>query len=146
MPNAGQIAVIDREKRALLTTWSVKTAKANFPMAHDEANHRLFIGCRVPAQLLVFDTQSGKQVTTLTLHGDCDDIFYDSNRKQIYASCGEGFIDVILQKDENQYELVQSVKTKSGARTCFFDGHHLYLAVPKRGEQSAEIRCYRIGT
>jgi len=143
VPNAGQIAVIDREKKALLTTWTVETAKANFPMALDEANHRLFIGCRNPAQLLVFDTQTGKQVSSLSLHGDCDDIFYDSDRKQIYASCGEGFIDVISQKDANQYELVQSVKTKSGARTCFFDGQYLYLAVPKRGEQSAEIRLYR---
>jgi len=32
------------------------------------------------------------------------------------------------------------------ARTCFFDGQYLYLAVPKRGTQSAEIRCYRVGT
>ena len=28
----------------------------DFPMALDEANHRLFIGCRKPARLVVLDT------------------------------------------------------------------------------------------
>jgi len=43
----------------------VTGAKANFPMALDEAKHRLFIGCRRPAKVLVYDTTSGKEAESL---------------------------------------------------------------------------------
>jgi len=46
VPDAKQVAVIDREKRAVTDTWPMEKFQANFPMALDEANHRLFIGCR----------------------------------------------------------------------------------------------------
>jgi hypothetical protein len=29
-----------------------------FPMTLDEAHHRLFVGCRIPARLLVLDTEA----------------------------------------------------------------------------------------
>src|SRR6185436_9352888 len=70
VPTAGHVAVIDREKRAVLAKWPVKEAQANFPMALDEEHHRLFIGCRKPARLLVFDTESGMPVERLTCSGD----------------------------------------------------------------------------
>src|SRR5262249_33977933 len=46
VPTADQIAVVDRVAMKTAATWTVTTAKANYPMALDEANHRLFIGCR----------------------------------------------------------------------------------------------------
>ncbi len=144
VPGAHEIAVIDRQKRSVVATWSIGFAAANFPMALDEPHHRLLIGCRVPARLLVFDTETGKETAKLDLHGDCDDLFLDPARRRIYASCGEGFIDVFTQSDADRYSRKESVKTKAGARTCFFDGQRIYLAVPKRGSRSAEVRCYRI--
>ena len=145
VPGAHDITVIDRRKRAVVSTWSLGFAAANFPMALDEMHHRVLIGCRVPARLIVFDAESGKQVAKLDLHGDCDDLYFDQTRRKIYASCGEGFIDVFSQMDADHYSLEESVKTERGARTSFFDGERLYLAVPKRGGRSAEVQCYRIG-
>src|SRR4051812_30231031 len=63
VPSARQIVVIDRQAGKLATSWSIEKAKANFPMALDEDQHRLFIGCRQPAEVLVYDTESGKCVT-----------------------------------------------------------------------------------
>jgi hypothetical protein len=144
VPSAHQIAVVDRVKQTVVATWPLGLVAANFPMTLDEANHRLMIGCRVPARLLVFDTASGKEVAKLDLHGDCDDLFFDAPGRQIYASCGEGFIDVFAQTDADHYRLKEAVKTTPKARTCFFDGDHLYLAVPKRGNTAAEVQCYRV--
>lgn len=62
VPTADQIAVVDRNAMKVVATWSVVSAKANFPMALDEANHRLFIGCRRPAKVLVYDTDGGKEI------------------------------------------------------------------------------------
>ena len=53
---------------------------------------RLFVGCRQPARLLIFDATSGRIAADLAISGDTDDLFYDAKLKRIYISCGEGFI------------------------------------------------------
>jgi hypothetical protein len=84
-------------------------------------------------------------VTDLAISGDTDDLFYDAVRKRIYLSCGEGFLDVVAQRDADHYERIDRVVTALGARTCFYSAEldRLWLAVPQRGNQPAEIRTYR---
>jgi DNA-binding beta-propeller fold protein YncE len=144
VPRSKQIAVVDRQQKKVVATWPVTSAGGNFPMALDEATHRLFIGCRTPARLLVLDTESGTEVAQVDLHGDCDDLFFDAARHQLYASCGEGFIDVFTQKDADHCALKESVATVAKARTCFFDGRQIFLAVPKVGARDAEVRIYDV--
>jgi len=145
VPDAKQIAVVDREKQTVSATWPMKEFQANFPMALDQSNHRLFVGCRTPARLVVFDTTAGKLVSNLAISGDTDDTFYDAKLKRLYISCGEGFVDVIDQRDANSYQLRERIATRPGARTSFFSAelNEFYLAVPQRGNQDAEIRVFR---
>ena len=146
VPDAKQIAVIDREKDRVMATWPMEKFQANFPMALDEANHRLLVGCRKPARLVVFNTTTGKPVSDLAISGDIDDLFYDAQRKRIYASCGEGFIDVIAQRDPDKNELLERIPTRAGARTSFFSAelNEFYLALPAREARAAEIRVYQL--
>ena len=145
VPEAQQITVIDRQKQLITATWPMKRFQANFPMALDEANHRLFIGCRQPARLVVFDTVTAQFVTDLAISGDTDDLFYDAARKRLYLSCGEGFRDVVAQRDADQYERIERIATVPGARTSFYAPalDRLWLAVPQRGREPAEIRTYQ---
>jgi YVTN family beta-propeller protein len=145
VPDAKQIAVIDTGKDSVVATWPMEKFHANFPMALDEPNHRLFVGCRRPARLVVLDTDNGKPVADLAICGDTDDLFYDARRKRIYISGGEEFIDVISQDSADAYSRLARIQTSSGARTCYFSGDldRLYLAVPERGKQEAEIRVYQ---
>lgn len=145
LPDAKSVAILDREKRAIVAQWPMEKYQANFPMALDEANHRLFVGCRRPARLVIFDTVSGKPAADLEISGDTDDLFFDTKRQRLYVSCGEGFIDVIQRRDGDRYERIARVPTRSGARTSFFSPEldQLYLAVPQRGGQEAEIRVYQ---
>src|SRR5260221_5626765 len=78
VPDAKQVAVVNRDTMKLVTTWPVMDARANFPMALDESGHRLFLGCRQPAKVLVIDTSSGKVTASFDTVGDTDDLFYDS--------------------------------------------------------------------
>ena len=144
VPTADQIAVIDRTSLKLATTWPVSTAKANYPMALDEANHRIFVGCRRPAKILILDTGSGKQLNAFDIVGDTDDLFYDAARKRLYVSGGEGYIDVVQDNGNGQFSRLARLQTASGARTSLFvpGQNRLYLAVPHRGGQRAEIRVY----
>ncbi len=144
VPDSKQIVVIDANKRSVLATWPMKQFQANFPMALDQPNHRLFIGCRSPARLIVLDCDTGKSVSDLEISGDTDDLFYDAKRKRIYISCGEGSLDVVSQDTADTYKPLAKIHTSSGARTCFFsaDLDKLCLAVPNHGSQAAEIRVF----
>ncbi len=146
VPTAGHIAVVDRAKRAVVATWPLAGARSNFPMALDEANHRLFIGCRDPARVLVYDTTSGRVTATLKIAGDIDDLFYDAARKRLYVACGAGFINVFQQQNADRYTAIASIATAAGARTALFvpELKRLYLAVPHRGTQAAQIRVYAV--
>ena len=104
VPNSRQVAVIDRDKGEVITKWGTDLAFGNFPVALDEANHRLFVGCRVPSKLVVLNTQSGDVATKIDISGDTDDVFYDGKRRRLYAICGAGKIDVIQQIDGNSYK------------------------------------------
>jgi len=146
VPNAGQVAVIDRDKGAVVATWKPGGASANFPIAIDEASHRLFVGCRNPAKLIVLNTDTGAAVASLDISGDTDEVFYDSKRHRLYAICGEGYIDVIEQENADHYKRTAKIPTAGGARTGFFNSERddLFVAVPHRGTQAAEIRRYRL--
>lgn len=147
VPSAGHVAVVDRDQQAVRATWPVTAAGSNYPMALDEGNRRLFIGCRRPAKLLVYDTGSGANVAAVDIVGDTDDLFYDAAKKRLYVIGGEGFITVLAQQDADQYAQLQKLPTASGARTGLFvpELAKLFVAVPKRGAQSAEIRVYDVG-
>jgi DNA-binding beta-propeller fold protein YncE len=146
IPNARQVAVVDRDQNKVVTTWSTDSAFGNFPMALDEANHRLLIGCRIPSRLVILNTESGEVVAKVGISGDPDDVFYDSKRHRIYAICGAGKIDIIKQTDANTYKALTKIDTADGARTGLFvpERDILFVAVPHRGSQQAEIRAYQV--
>jgi DNA-binding beta-propeller fold protein YncE len=146
VPNARHVAVIDRDKGEVINTWKTDLAFGNFPMALDEANHRLFVGCRLPSKLVVLNTESGDPVAKIDISGDPDDVFYDRKRHRIYAICGAGKIDIIEQVDANTYKPLAKIDTANGARAGLFvpERDSLFVAVPHRGSQQAEIRRYHI--
>jgi DNA-binding beta-propeller fold protein YncE len=146
VPNARRLAVIDRDKGELVATWKTDLAFGNFPMALDESSHRLFIGCRLPPKLLVLNTDSGDVVAKVDTSGDSDDVFYDSKRHRIYAICGASKVDIIQQVDPNTYKSVTRIDTAAGARTGLFvpERDTLFVAVPHRGSQPAEVRAYAV--
>jgi len=146
VPSAHHIAVVDRDKRALITTWPLQGAEANFPMALDETHHRLFVGVRTPPMLMVIDTESGKEIGRVPSVGDADDLFYDASHRRIYIAGGAGLLSIVEQEDADHYTPVATMPTASGARTALFvpELARLYVAVPHRGTQGAEIRVYAV--
>ena len=75
VPDKQEIEVVNLDKSAVVARWPVTASKNNFPMSLDEAHHRLMVGAWVPPRLLVFDTDSGKQVASAEVSGNSDDLF-----------------------------------------------------------------------
>jgi DNA-binding beta-propeller fold protein YncE len=144
VPGKNQIGVVDLVLNRVEKWIDVKAAKQNYPMALFEAENRLLVGCREPGRLLVIDTETNATVADLPLSGDVDDIFVDAERGLVYASCGEGFIDVFEHVGPGTWKPKEKIGSAPGARTCLFvpETRTLYLAVPHRGEQRAELRVY----
>ena len=146
VPEARQVAVIDRKRGKVEAAWPVTEAQANFPMALDEASHRLFVGCRSPAKVLVYDTESGKVLSSFVTVGDTDDLFYDGQVRRLYVCGGEGFIYVHQREDGDRFSQFAKIPTAAGARTALFvpTMARLFVAVPRRGSQAAELREYEV--
>ena len=148
LPDLKQIAVVNRSTHSV-TRWPL-TFESNFPMALDEANHRLFVATRTPPRLVVLDTSSGRLVATLPTVQDSDDLYYDSARKRVYIPGGEGYISVFQQDDADHYRLFAKVQTAIGARTAGYFGtgrkgfDRFYLAVPARADHGAEVWIYTL--
>jgi DNA-binding beta-propeller fold protein YncE len=142
----GVVAVIDREKRTVITTWSIaQEGKFNAAMAFDEANHRLFVLARDPGKLIVLDSDSGKIVTTLSCVGQTDDAVYDTASKRIYAA-GVPFVYVYEERSPNNIKLIGEVPTAFHAITAILvpELHRYYLAVPHHGDMQAKVQVYDV--
>src|SRR5712691_1470149 len=112
LPGLKQIVVINRQTKSI-ARWPL-TVGGNFPMALDEADHRLFIGTHQPARVAVFDTNSGHMVAALPSVQDTDDLYYDASLKRIYMPGGEGFIYVFQMNDPDHYRLLAMIPTALG--------------------------------
>ena len=148
VPDLKQIVAINRTTKEI-TRWPV-TNLQNFPMALDEANHRVIVGTREPATISVFDTGTGKMVASLPTVQDTDDLYYSAEHKRIYVPGREGSIWVYQQNDPDHYSLLSKIPTVLGAGTAGYFGRQgkgfdrFYLAIPAGANTNAEVRVYTV--
>ena len=142
VPDKQEIEVVDLAKNAVVARWPVTASKNNFPMSLDEAHHRLILAAWMPPRLLVFDTDSGKQVAFAEVSGNSDDLFYDASKGRVYVLTQMGFLDVFQQKDPDHYDRIARYPTPPGTGTGLFVPELGKLFVSVRGEPNAEVRVY----
>jgi YVTN family beta-propeller protein len=138
LPDARAIAVLERSSGKLLAQWPL-THAANFPMALDPAQPRLFTVFRKPARLVAYATDDGKVLADVPVCGDADDVFFDAKRHRVYAVCGEGFVDVF---DANSgLKSLGRLPTSEGARTGLFVPalDRLVVAARAHGKEPATL-------
>ncbi|MBZ5643661.1 MAG: YncE family protein [Acidobacteriia bacterium] len=148
VPDLKQIVVINRTTKEL-TRWPVTPAQ-NFPMALDEADHRIIVGTREPATISVFDTTTGKMVASVPTVQDTDDLYYSGEHKRVYVPGREGAIWVYQQNDPDHYTLISKIPTVVGAGTAGYFGRQgkgfdrFYLAISAGANTNSEIRIYAV--
>jgi DNA-binding beta-propeller fold protein YncE len=144
VPDAREIAVVDRVANKQTGSWRTNDLRANYPLVLDQGRQRVLAVFRHPSKIGVFRAQDGAMVTSAVTCGDADDVFLDSTRDRIYVSCGEGFVDVLAAQG-NEYQSVSRIPTSSGARTgLFVPSLDLFLlAVRASGSSPASIWVYR---
>jgi hypothetical protein len=144
VPDAGNVVESIDRKTGTATKWPLKGLRANYAMALNEEDHRLFTVTRKTPMMVVLDTQTGSEVARLRAAGECDDVFFDASRKRIYVIGAEGFISVFQQNDPDHYELIANVPSGVGIRTGYFftKRDRFYVAVPAKGSEPAQVWTY----
>ncbi len=137
-----QIEVIDRWKKAVVATWPVTLGKSNVSMALDERLQRLFVGCR-SGQLVVFDTNTGKELQMLPIPAGTDDLVYGEGGRRLYVT-GNGSVTVFEQDDADHYESLGTMPTVSGAGTGRLVPQisRYFVAAPQLDSESAAVLVF----
>jgi DNA-binding beta-propeller fold protein YncE len=132
--NKNEVAVVDIKARKVVSRWPVAPGGAPVGMSIDTKNKRLFIGCRKPQKLIVMSTVDGKVLADLPIGESVDATKIDGN--QAFASCRDGSLTVAAETSPGKFEVVQTVKTRLGARTMGVDPttHRIYLPTAEYGE------------
>src|SRR3984893_6587667 len=149
---ADMIFQFDTRKRELLKSWQAHGDGAG-DMALDRARHRLFVGTRIPAEMTVYDSLSGKEIVSLSGPETMDGVHYDAEKKRIYVSGGRwygtpdaspGWVYVYQQNDADHYDLVSKIKTRPGSGTSLLvpQFNRFYVASQAIGDQEAAILVF----
>jgi DNA-binding beta-propeller fold protein YncE len=145
-PAKNEVEVIDRKTNKLSTSWPVKMGKDNSTMAFDEPAHRLFVGCRT-GQMVVFDTQTGKELQALAIGKGTDDLMFDPASKRIYAtSGGAGVINVYKETDPDHYQSLGQVPSGAGGKTGLLSPElsRLFVPVPGKAPATSAVYVYQL--
>lgn len=124
-----KLAVINSRTLKVESNWSLSPGEGPSGLALDNENHRLFSVCSNKL-MIVLDAISGKIITTVPIGEHVDGAGFDPTNKHIYASCGEGKLTVIQQKNANNYTVLENVPTMQGAKTIAANikTHHVFLS------------------
>lgn len=140
------VALVDLTEHEIVAGYTPTKVEGFYPMALDREGGRVFVGCRQPVVVLALDAGTLKELWTAETPADIDDLFYDAKRKRLYASCGEGFLTVLEERDGGRFAVAERLPTAKLARTCFFDPEsgRLFLGVPRQpGKPGPEVRVYQ---
>src|SRR6267143_221516 len=141
---ANRLHVIDVSKQKIVATWTV-TSERPGDAAFDDSTARLFIGTRAPAEMIVMDAKSGKEVAHLPTPDGMDGVYFDAGRKRVYVSGGRdspaGIVYVYQEKGADRYETIGKISTRGGAGTSFWSPQldRYYVAAPATDKEEAEI-------
>jgi hypothetical protein len=126
LEDKNQVAVVDTKTMKVLNKWPTAPGGSPVGMAMDTVHRRLFIGCRKPQKLIVMDADSGKVLADLPIGAGVDATKFADD---IFASCGDGTLTIARETEPGKFAVVQTLKTRQGARTMGVDAtaHTAYL-------------------
>jgi len=144
VPDAHEIALVDRASGRQVASWPTDPLRANFPMATDATRQRILVGFRHPAAVAAFNARDGRSLVSVKTCEDADDVLFDAKRERIYVSCGDGFVDVLGAQGQGLVRL-DRIGTAAGARTSFFasDIDRLLVGVRATGSTPAAIWVFQ---
>ena len=114
---------------AIAGSWPISSAGPH-GLDLDRDRGRAFVACD-GARVIVVDLASGQELSTITISGEPDAIWFNPRRQHLYVGIGNpGLLDVV---DTQNAQLLESIPTEPGAKTSAFDveRQRLYVFLPR---------------
>jgi DNA-binding beta-propeller fold protein YncE len=98
--------------------------------------------------MVVLDTETGQEISSLVTVEGMDGVAYDSRHKRIYVSGGRGFetgaVYIYQIEDADHYKKLGQVTTRPGAGTSFWSPelNRYYVGAPAHDNTEAAILVY----
>ena len=130
MEDLNSVKEIDIATHKVTNTWPAAPCEAATGMGFDVTTHRLFLGCDNKLMVMM-DSTNGKVVYSVPVGEGVDSAWFDPTTKLAFTSNGEaGTVTVAHEDSASLLKVVQTLKTKPGARTMALDPatHTIYLA------------------
>ncbi|HLJ54803.1 MAG TPA: hypothetical protein VKT77_07155 [Chthonomonadaceae bacterium] len=116
------VAVVDARTMKVTATYSLNgKGGGNAGLALDPKNHVLFVACREPQAMVMLDANDGKYLADLPIGRGCDGATFNPKTSECFSSQGDGTLTVIKEHGPAHFEVEQTVKTMTGAKTCTLD-------------------------
>jgi hypothetical protein len=140
LTDTAEVGVIDLVSRQFVAKWPLPDAREAHAIVLDEQNRRLFTAARKPARFIVFNTDTGKVVTSLPCVSVNSDMSFDAALKRIYVT-GSETASVFEQRDADHYEHIAEVPTAYRAKSSIFvpELKRLYIAASGKGKADAKL-------
>lgn len=136
------VVVLDRWKNTIAGEWPVTMGKTNVAMALDEQHQRLFVGCR-SGQVVVLDSNTGKELQALAIPPGVDDMLFDADSKRLYA-VGGGTVSVFEESDADHFNPLTPITGagKAATGTLVPSLNRYFVAVPSSDTAAPSVQVF----
>lgn len=132
-----EIIHINARSHRVLAAWPIAPCEGPSGLAIDRQHSRLFAVC--DGVMAVVNAKTGKVVATPAIGQGPDAARFDPKHQLAFSSNGEGTLTVVRENSPDSYAVIQTLKTKRGARTMAFDQStgKIYLVTADFGPRPA---------
>lgn len=134
--DAHNIAVIDAKAMTVKAHYDLgDKGDGCAGLALDVKNQILFAACRNPQNMVIVSAKDGKIIETLPLAGSSDGAVFNPKTMEAFSSQGNGTLSVIKEKNPTSFEVEETLKTMTGAKTLTLDEktEHILLITAEYG-------------
>jgi YVTN family beta-propeller protein len=129
LEDKSEVAVFDPKTLAVKKRFPIGIAKTPTGLAVDVEHNRLFVACR-SEMMVVMDAQTGKVIAHIPIGTGVDAAGFDPASHRIFASNGDGTLNIIQEKSADQYEDLGSIVVHPTGKTMAFDAQTRKIFVP----------------
>jgi DNA-binding beta-propeller fold protein YncE len=140
--NGGSVAVVDVAARKVVREFAMKNCEEPTGLVYDSTD-RLVISVCSNGLAKFIASESAKEVASVKVGAGADALIYDRERHFVFSFGGDhGTLRIIALKDRSSIALVQTLKTKPGARLGALDPKtgRVYIPSASFGPPAAPIK------
>ena len=129
LEDKNEVLKLDGKNFKVLAHYKLNGGKAPTGLSIDTKTNRLMVSCGDSPLMIILDSKTGKQITTIKTGDGTDGNAFDPATNLLFSSNGEGTLTIIKEVNANTFKLVKNLVTEKSARTIGINtqNHHVYL-------------------